>query len=109
MFDRVEILGAGRGAEGGGKAIAGRRMADPGAGVDIVVAKAGADQLLDEIGLLVGAARRGDAADRLAAIGGLDAAQLRRGMAAIDGYLASGSAPSVAASSGRSTFRATTR
>jgi hypothetical protein len=47
------------------QAVAGRRMADAGAGVDVVVAEAGADQLLDEEGLLVGAARRGDAADRL--------------------------------------------
>ena len=65
-IDAVEILGAGRGAEGGLQAVAGRRVADAGAGIDIVVAEAGADQLLDEEGLLVGAARRGDAADRRA-------------------------------------------
>ena len=79
-LDAVEILGAGRGAEGGLEAVAGRRMADPRAGIDIVVAEAGADQLLDEEGLLVGAARRGDAADRALAIFGLDAAELGRGM-----------------------------
>ena len=39
MLDRVEILGAGRGAEGGLEAIAGRRVADPRAGIDIVVAE----------------------------------------------------------------------
>ena len=81
VLDRVEILRAGRGAEGLAEAVAGRRMADAGAGVDIVVAEAGADQLLDEIGLLVGAARRGDAADRVLAVLVLDAAELawRRG------------------------------
>jgi hypothetical protein len=64
VLDRVEILRAGRGAEGLAEAVAGRRMADAGAGIDIVVAEAGADQLLHQIGLFVGAARRGDAADR---------------------------------------------
>ena len=76
MIDAVEILGAGRGAEGGLQAIAGRRMADARAGVDVVVAKTLPHQLLDEIGLLVGAARRGDAADRAAAMLVLDAAEL---------------------------------
>src|SRR5438874_1623478 len=47
-------------------------MADPGAGVDVVVAEAGADQLLHQIGFLVGAAGRGNAADRIAAVFGLD-------------------------------------
>ena len=73
VFDRIEILRAGRGAEGGGEAVAGRRMADAGAGIDIVVAEAGADQLLHQIGFFVGAARRGDAADGIAAVFGLDA------------------------------------
>ena len=45
------------------QAVAGRRMADAGAGIDIVVAEAGADQLLHQIGFFVGAAGRGDAAD----------------------------------------------
>ena len=48
LVDRVEILRAGRGAEGLAEAIAGRRMADPGAGIDVVVAEDGADQLLDQ-------------------------------------------------------------
>src|SRR6266436_3138780 len=43
-------------------------MAHAGAGVDIVVAEARAHQLLYDVGLLIGAARRGDAADRVAAI-----------------------------------------
>ena len=74
VLDRVEILRAGRGAEGGRQAVAGRRVADAGAGVDIVVAEAGADQLLHQIGFFVGAARRGDAADGVAAVLRLDAA-----------------------------------
>ena len=77
MLDRVEILGAGRGAEGGPQAIAGRRMADAGAGIDVVVAEAAAHQLLHQVGLLVGAARRGDAADRQPAVLGLQALELR--------------------------------
>ena len=73
--DRVEILRAGRGAVGLAEAVAGRRMADARAGVDVVVEEALAHQLLDEIGLLVGAARRGDAADGAAAVLVLDAAE----------------------------------
>jgi hypothetical protein len=68
VLDGIEILGAGRGAESLAEAVAGGRMADAGAGVDIVVAEAGADQLLHQEGLLVGAARRGDAADRALAV-----------------------------------------
>ena len=56
VFDGIEILRAGRGAEGGGQAIARRRMADARAGIDIVVAETGADQLLHQIGFFVGAA-----------------------------------------------------
>ncbi len=76
-LDRIEVLRAGRGAEGLAEAVAGRRVADAGAGVDIVVAETGAHQLLHQIGLFVGAARRGDAADRIAAILILDAPELR--------------------------------
>ena len=80
LLDRFEVLRAGRGAERGLQAVAGRRVADAGAGVDIVVAEAGAHQLLDEIDLLIGAARRGDGADRLPAILGLDALELAGGV-----------------------------
>ena len=45
----------------------------------LLLPKAGADQLLHQIGLLVGAARRGDAADRRVAVLGLDALELGRG------------------------------
>ena len=76
VLDRVEILGAGRGAVGGLEPIAGRRVADARASVDIVVAEGSADQLLHEEGLLVGAARGGDAADGAAAVFRLDALEL---------------------------------
>ena len=93
VLDRVEILRAGRGAEGGLEAVAGRRMADARAGIDVVVAEAGADQLLDEEGLLVGAARRGDAADRALAVLRLDALELGGGVGdrLVPAHLAPGS------------------
>jgi hypothetical protein len=56
LVDRVEILRARRSAEGGLEAIAGRRMADAGAGIDVVVAETAAHQLLHQVRLLVGAA-----------------------------------------------------
>jgi hypothetical protein len=56
FIDRIEILGSSGRAKSGPQAIAGRRMADPRAGVDIVVAETGANELLDEVGLFVGAA-----------------------------------------------------
>src|SRR5215207_9600449 len=52
-------------------------MADAGAGIDVIVAEAAAHQLLDEVGLLVGATRRRDAADRQPAMLGLQALELR--------------------------------
>ena len=53
-------------------------MADPGAGINIVVAKTGADEFLDEVGLFIGAARRGDATDRVLAVFCLDAFEFGR-------------------------------
>ena len=73
MFDRVEVLRAGGGSESLRQAVAGRRMADAGAGVDVVVAEAAADQLLHQVGFFIGAAGGGDAADGIAAILLLDA------------------------------------
>ena len=64
LVDRLEVLRAGRRAEGLLEAVAGRRVADPGAGVDVVVAERRAHHLLDDVDLFVGAARRRDAADR---------------------------------------------
>ncbi len=40
IFDGVEILRAGGGAEGGAEAVAGRRVADARAGIDIIIAEA---------------------------------------------------------------------
>ena len=54
------------------QAIAGRRMANARASIDIVVAEGGADHLLHGIDFFIGAARRGDAADRAAAMFRLD-------------------------------------
>jgi hypothetical protein len=56
LLDRIEILSPGRSPERSAQPVAGRRMADPRAGVHIVVAEAAADQLLHQEGLLVGAA-----------------------------------------------------
>src|SRR3984885_3979434 len=48
-------------------------MADAGTGIDVVVAEAGADQLLYQIGFFVGASRRRNPANGVAAVFGLDA------------------------------------
>ena len=56
MLDRVEILRAGGGAIRGLQAVAGRRVADAGAGVDIVGAQSGSHQFLHQERFLVGAA-----------------------------------------------------
>jgi len=55
-------------------------MADARAGVDVVVAERRANQLLDEERLFVRAARRGDAADGVAAVLRLDAPELAGGV-----------------------------
>src|SRR5258708_31760180 len=55
-------------------------MADASAGVDVVVSEGGANELLDEECLLVGATRGGDAADRIVAVLALDAPHLRGGV-----------------------------
>ena len=72
LVDRIEILRAGGSAEGLVEAIAGRRVTDARAGVDVVIAEARANELLNEITFLVGAARRGDAADGAATVFCLD-------------------------------------
>ena len=72
LRDRLEVLGAGRLTERLLEPVTRRRVADPRAGVDVVVAERGAHHLLDDVDLFVGAARRGDAADRARAVLGLD-------------------------------------
>ena len=64
----VEGLRACRRAQRLFQAIAGWRMTDAGAGIDVVIVKAGADQLLHDIHFLDRTTRRGDAADRFAAV-----------------------------------------
>ncbi len=68
IHDAVERLRAGRRAERLLEPVTRRRVADARAGIDIVVAEGRAHQLLHDEDFLVGAARRGDAADRLAAV-----------------------------------------
>src|ERR1700685_695011 len=55
-------------------------MTDTRARVGVVVAKRGADHFLDQIRLLVGATRRGDASDRIAPVLCLDPFEFARGM-----------------------------
>src|SRR5258706_1065517 len=79
MLDGIEVLRAGRGAERAGQAVTGRGMADARAGVDVVVAEASADQLLHHEDFFVGAARRRDAADGIAAVLRLNSLEPRGG------------------------------
>ena len=78
MLHRVEVLCAGRRSKGLRQAITGRRVAHAGAGVDIVITEAGTDQLLNQIGFFVGAARGRDAADGILAILVLNSFEFRR-------------------------------
>ena len=92
-FDGVEILRARGGAERGLHAIARGRMADARAGVDVVVAERGADHFLHEVGFFVRAARRGDSADRIASVLGLDALEFAGGV--VDGFFPTDFAPRI--------------
>ena len=78
FIHRLEILRAGRSAEGLRQPVAGRRMANARAGVDVVVAEPGANHLLNQEHFLVGAARGADGADRVAAVLRLDAPEFVR-------------------------------
>ena len=69
-------------------------MAHTSAGVDVVDAKGRTGQLLDQIGLLVGAARGGDRADRFGPVFFLQAPQLTRRVG--DGLLPAHFAPGIA-------------
>src|SRR6185312_13987006 len=60
------------------QAVAGRGMAHAGAGIDIVVGEGCPHHLLHQERLLIGAAGRSDAADRVAAVLRLNAPQLTR-------------------------------
>src|SRR5690606_37481477 len=89
--DGVEGLRAGRFAQRGLEAIAGGRVADARAGVDVVGAEGRAHQLLHQVGFFVGAARRGQAADGVASILGLNALEFGGGM--VDGLVPADLAP----------------
>ena len=93
VVDRVEVLRARRCAVGLAQTVAGGRVADPGAGVDIVVAERGAHHLLHHPDFLVGAARRGDAADGRPAVALLDVLQALGGV--FDGLVPADFAPGV--------------
>jgi len=78
LHHRIEILGRRRGAERGLESVAGRRMTNARAGIDVVVAEPGAHQFLHEKSFLVGASRGRDRADRAAPVFFLEAPELRR-------------------------------
>src|SRR5690606_35955123 len=81
IHDRIEVLGASAGAEGLRQAIAGWAVAHAGAGIGVVRAEAGADQLLNEERFLVRAAAGSDAAQRTGAGFRLDRLDLVGGVA----------------------------
>ena len=93
LFHRIEVLRSGGSAESGLESVAGRRMADTRARVGVVVAERRADHLLHQIRFFVGAARRGDAADGIAAIFGLDALEFAGSVA--DGFFPGDFAPGI--------------
>ncbi len=82
---RIKVLGASGLTQGGFQSVARGRVADSRAGVHVVVARCGADELLHHINLFVGAARRGDPADGLAPVARLNPLQALRGGA--DGFI----------------------
>ena len=94
LGDRVEVLGARRSAESGLEAVARRRVADPRAGVDVVVAERGTHHLLHEEGLLVGAARGSHGAHRVFAVLLLQATEIEGDAA--DGLVPGRLAPRIA-------------
>ena len=94
LGDRVEVLCARRSAESGLEAVARRRVADPRAGVDVVVAEHGTHHLLHEEGLLVGAARGSHGAYRVFAVLLLQATEIEGDAA--DGLVPGRLAPRIA-------------
>ena len=78
LVDRLKVLRAGRSPVCLRKSEAGRRVADAGAGVDIVVAEAHAHELLDQKHLFVRAARGADRADKIAPVPSPNAPEFAR-------------------------------
>ena len=93
LHDAVEGLRTSRLTERVLQAIARGRMADAGAGVDVVVAESRTYQLLDEVDLFVGATRGRDGTDGLAAVLGLNA--LHFAGRVVQGFVPAHFAPSV--------------
>src|SRR5690606_27238390 len=83
--DGVECLFRSRFAQGHFGPIAGRRMTDAGACVDVVGAECGPHQFLYQIGFFVGAARGCQTADRVAAVLGLNSLEL--GSRVLNGFI----------------------
>ncbi len=80
LHHRVEVLRRRGSAERGLESVAGRRMTNARAGIDVVVAKRGAHQFLNEESFLVGASRGRDTAECAAPVFFLDALELGRGV-----------------------------
>jgi hypothetical protein len=78
QLDGLECLRPRRLAQRLLEAIAGRRVADAGTGINVVVAESRAHQLLHQIVLFIGATAGDDGADRVGAVLLLDAAELAR-------------------------------
>src|SRR5271168_2305028 len=78
LVNRLEVLRTRRGAKRLAEAITRRRVAYACAGIDVVVAEARANQLLNQEHLLVGAARGGNGPEGVAAVSGPDAFEFAR-------------------------------
>ena len=79
LFYRIKVLRSSRGAQRLAQAVTRGRVADACAGVGVVVQEDRTGKFLHEIGFFVGAARRGDHADRMAPMIGNDALHAVRG------------------------------
>ena len=77
---RIEVLSAGRFTEGRLQSVARGRMANAGAGVDVVVAEGRSDEFLDQIRLLIRAAGRSDATNRATTVLFLNAPEFASGV-----------------------------
>jgi len=93
LHDRVKILRSGGLTHCLLETIAGGRMTDARAGINVVVAEAGTNQLLDEIGFFVAATGRGDSTDGVASVLRLDSPQLPGGV--LDGFVPGHFAPRI--------------
>src|ERR1700735_5263091 len=77
MLYRIEVLCTRGRSKCCAQAVTGRRVADAGAGIDIVVAEGRANEFLHQESFLVRAARGGNAANRAASVCRLDTLEFR--------------------------------